>query len=435
MGMADYAGPFDPTFELRALSRDALARLGREYMMVGHLVDRGLMPHVAERFGAEGIEGVAIDEWMGASPVYTARMRRALGIEGDDVPAIMKALQLDVGAPHQYMDFRFEVSAPDRGSFWLQSCGALLDVEPFGEQAVFSMCHAIEDPTFDATAIATNPRARVRPIHRPPRQPAGRVPHCHWQITIDPATEPLVERELTRRVAASRLAQTPFARPADAEDGGLTDYAGAFDPTFQLEDLAHGTLVATLGEFLLQCHLLLRAADFAIRERADADVARDMLLKQWVGVAWVATERLCHAMRIDGTDVASLLKVVQLHPSFPPGYAPVRCKLVDAGRGHVWLDDCDALAESEPAGWLALLGRGEERALAAIVQAQNPQARCRAIAPTGTARFAWEITIDEQAEPATAPPEVALVRLSGSSRFRFASGTEFRTRMQKERND
>jgi hypothetical protein len=429
MGMVDYAGPFDPTFALRALSRAALARLGREYMMVGHLVDRGLMPHVAERFGAEGIEGVAIDEWMGASPVYTARMRRAFGIEADDVPAIMKALQLDVGAPHQYMDFRFEVTAPDRGSFWLQSCGALLDVEPYGEHAVFSMCHAIEDPTFDATAIATNPRARVRPVHRPPRQPAGRVPHCHWQITIDPAAEPLVERELTRRVAASRLANTVLPRPSDAEEGGLKDYAGPFDPTFQLEDLAHGTLVVALEEFLLQCHLLLRAADFAIRERADADVARDMLLKQWVGVAWVATERLCHAMRIDGTDVASLLKVVQLHPSFPPEYAPVRCELVDEERGRFWLEDCAGLAEPEPAGWLSLLGRGEERALNAIIQARNPRARCRAIEPTGAARCAWEITIDDQAAPATAPPEVALVRLSGSSRFQFAAGNEFRARL------
>ena len=428
--MVDYAGPFDPSFDLRSLSRAALARLGREYMMVGHLVDRALMPHVAERFGADGIEGVAIDEWMGASPVYTQRMRRALRIDGDDVPAIMKGLQLDVGAPHQYMDFRFDVQAPDRGTFWLQSCGALLDVEPYGEQAVFSMCHAIEDPTFDATAIATNPRARVRPIHRPPRQPADRVPHCHWQITIDPGTEPLVERDVTRRVAASRLARLAVPRPDDAEPGGRSDYAGTFDPTFQLEDLAHGTLVVTLTEFLLQCHLLVRAADLAIRARSDAEGASAILRKQWIGLAWVATERLCRALRIEGTDVGSLLKVVQLHPSFPPGYTKLRCEQVDERRGRFWLEHCDALAEEEPAGWFPLLGHGEEAALAAMVQARNPRARCRPIEATGAARHAWEITVDDAAEPATEPPEVALVRLSGSSRFQFAPGDAFRARMR-----
>ena len=45
-----------------------------------------------------------------------------------------------------------------------------------GPDYVRSMCHDIEDPTFDATAVATNPRAQVRPVHRPPRMPAGRTP-------------------------------------------------------------------------------------------------------------------------------------------------------------------------------------------------------------------------------------------------------------------
>jgi hypothetical protein len=38
-------GPFDPAFRLDALSREALARLGREYMLLG----RALMPIVASR--------------------------------------------------------------------------------------------------------------------------------------------------------------------------------------------------------------------------------------------------------------------------------------------------------------------------------------------------------------------------------------------------
>ena len=73
------------------------------------------------------------------------------------------------------------------------------------------MCHTIEDPTFDATAVATNPRAQIRPIHRPPRVPADRHPHCHWTVTIDESNPPvdahpnaalvaaLADRELRRR--------------------------------------------------------------------------------------------------------------------------------------------------------------------------------------------------------------------------------------------
>ena len=109
-------------------------------------------------------------------------MQRALGFEGDDVVTIFKGLQLDIGAPPQFMDFRYTVHDPWHGEFQLDHCGALMDVEPMGEEYVVSMCHDIEDPTFDATAVATNPRAQVRPIHRPPRRPADRHPHCAWTV-------------------------------------------------------------------------------------------------------------------------------------------------------------------------------------------------------------------------------------------------------------
>src|SRR5215831_14671545 len=77
------------------LSRGELARLGREFMLYGHLYDRALMPQVAMRLGGGSeIEPLSIWEWKGASPNYTRRMKRLMRIEGDDVVAIVKALQL-----------------------------------------------------------------------------------------------------------------------------------------------------------------------------------------------------------------------------------------------------------------------------------------------------------------------------------------------------
>ena len=124
---------------------------------------------------------IAIEEWAGSSPIYTRRMQRALGyapeVEGQgDVVTIFKGLQLDIGAPPQFMDFRYTVHDPWHGEFHLDHCGALMDVEPLGPDYVKSMCHDIEDPTFDATAVATNAKAQVRPIHRPPRVVAGPAP-------------------------------------------------------------------------------------------------------------------------------------------------------------------------------------------------------------------------------------------------------------------
>src|SRR5690348_17076889 len=152
-----------------ALSRAQLATLVPELLLAGQLIDRSALAHVLVALGPDGMRDVAIEEWMGASPIYTRRMQRALNFVGDDVVTIFKGLQLDIGAPPQFMDFRYTVHDAQHGRFELAHCGALMDVEPMGEGYVRRMCHDIEDPTFDATAYATNPRAQVRPVHRPPR--------------------------------------------------------------------------------------------------------------------------------------------------------------------------------------------------------------------------------------------------------------------------
>ena len=420
--MDDYAGSFDPHFHLGLLSRKALATVGREYMLFGHLIDRAGLPQVLARFGAEAMQQVAIEEWMGASPVYTRRMQRSFRFEGDDVGTIMKGLQLDVGFPHQYMDVGYRLEDARRGTFWLNSCGALIDVEPMGEKMVISMCHHIEDPTFDATAVATNPRARVRPIHRPPRVPADRLPHCQWEITIDPALEPVREIALTGRVRSSRLARLPLAAGSEAASpgDGLPDYAGDFDPDFQLEDLSHGALVRACREFLVEVHLLIRSLMTTVADRGGQDVAREIATAQWIGSGHVGAARLRQAMRIAGDDAAAIVKVLQLHPAFPPReYAHTGFDVLDDRRGRFWIADCDALAEEEPYGWLPLLGPGPHPALDAMVEAVNPRARCLPTTPPTGARQAWEVVVDPAATPAAERPEVALTRLSGAAAFRF----------------
>ncbi|HWW54136.1 MAG TPA: hypothetical protein VNY84_10225 [Acidimicrobiales bacterium] len=206
----DYSGPFDPDFRYEDLSKEALVRLVREYALIVHLLDRSVFASVGMRYGQEVVEELAIEEWRGASPIYGERLRAALGIEGDDVEAIFKLLQLDPGFPHHYMDVRYEVVDEHQGFFELRDCGALRDVEPWGERAVTGMCHTIEDGTFDVTAQSVNPKARIRHVHRPPRQPADRVPHCRWELLIDDDTETLPEAEITKMTRHTTAATFDF---------------------------------------------------------------------------------------------------------------------------------------------------------------------------------------------------------------------------------
>ncbi|MCU0271565.1 MAG: hypothetical protein MUF83_23390 [Acidimicrobiales bacterium] len=406
--------------DLHDFDRDQLAVLCREYLLAGHLIDRAGMPHLVGDYGREPMRDIAIDEWMGASPVYTRRMQRALGYEGDDVETIFKGLQLDVGSPPQFMDFRMRVDGPDRGEFWLDHCGALMDVEPMGEDYVFAMCHDIEDPTFDATALATNPRAAVRPVHRPPRVPADRHPHCHWTVTIDPATEPVVQSALTDRIAATRAASVVLPARDHHDGDGLPDYHRPFDPDLWLEDFSRGALLTIADEVCLQGHLLVMSFVAAVADRYGDGDARAIGRKQFIGVAGVAARRLARCLSLEPGDDAETLDaiatVVSLHPGLRPHpYVDVR---VEHGeRLVVVLGACDAIAEEGLYNWIDVLAAGDAAPLDAIVQAVDARARCVAAEAPAGALAAWEVVLGH--DRAAKPAEVVLTEFSTGADFVF----------------
>jgi hypothetical protein len=399
------------------LPRAELLRAALETMHVGHLLDRALMPQLffaTESFDA--VDQVAIDEWMGASPVYTGRMRRLMKIEGDTVPAIVKALQLDCGFPHQYMDVGWRMIDDRRAEFFLRHCGALLDVEPYGEERVRGMCHTIEDPTFDATAYATNPRARIRPLHRPPRAPADRLPHCHWTIEIDAANEPVGPAKNTRAVAALPLARVENPRAVE-HDAGWADYARDVEPEFKLGLLSSATLAAVAREFQIQEHLLSCSAEMALVERVGEERARQALLAQWGAVGWHAGQRLAAALGVAGGGPEAVAKVLRLHAALPPGFS--REVAVQGDRIRLVLEpQSDELLDVAHPGWIGLLARGEGLGIETAAQGADPRARLASFAVRG-GRVEADIAVTETTAPAVMPKAAKFMLASTATGFAF----------------
>ena len=292
-----------------------------ELLLIGHMIDRSGMAWCIQAFGREEMLQIAIEEWAGASPSYTKRMQRALNFEGDDVPTIFKGLQLDIGAPPQFMDFRYTVHDRWHGEFQLDHCGALLDVEPMGDEYVFGMCHTIEDPTFDATAVATNPRARMRPIHRPPRVPSDQHPHCAWTVTIDesyPPAEGIPALDVVRETNAA----TWELDVIDRSDDGLADYSGPLVSDLDFGAFSHSALVRVADEVCLQMHLLYLSFALAVRARAgaDTDLAVSVGTRQLIGLAGLGAERIHRALALPA-GIEGALRVFELHPLINPvGY-------------------------------------------------------------------------------------------------------------------
>jgi hypothetical protein len=435
----DYAGPFDPDVTLADFSRSFLARLGYEYLLIGHLLDRVGQPLVGMEQGADGFVRSGIEEWMGASPIYSKRMQRLMGFEGDDVGTVFKNLQLEVGSPQQFMDFQFRLDSPEYGEFWLCHCGALLDIEKTGNpKTVKLMCHDIEDPTFDATAAATNPRMVMRPIHRPPRidgEVAGvtgngpnRWPHCRWAVYIAEDNQPYEQHPNLEVVGRSQLASIPVVLPEkDAEPGGWPDYSGPFDPGCQLHDFSHRALVGLNQEFCVQTLLLMQSYMLCNANALGAEKAQELARRMWVGHAAVAVERLQRYFGVAGDDVETVAKVLQLHPHFQPrSYVDLRVAVTGPRTARIEIGDCPALAEETELSWFKQLGPEPHPAIEALVQQVNPRARVRAAEP-GSARLAWAVEIDPKAEPAEEPQELALARMSGGMTFRFEQRRLLRT--------
>lgn len=389
------------------LSRDELVVLVPELLLIGQLIDRSGMAWCISSFGRDEMVQIAIEEWAGASPIYTRRMQKALNYEGDDVPTIFKGLQLDIGAPPQFMDFRYTVHDRWHGEFQLDHCGALLDVEPMGEQYVFGMCHTIEDPTFDATAIATNPRAQVRPIHRPPRTPADRHPHCAWTVIID-ESYPEAQAIPALEVVSQTRAATWELDPIDRTDEGQADYSGPLLSDFDFAAFSHSALVRMADEVCLQMHLLYLSFAIAVAARAAGDdEALGVCTRGLIGIAGVAAERIHRALKLPG-GAEGVLRVLELHPLLnPAGYVVAE---TESNRLHVRPSPAH-----DDRAWISLCSPESVQPLQAIATAVDPRIEVRL---SGTATD-WTAELVETDSPTEELPEVSVVRVSGGSTFEF----------------
>jgi hypothetical protein len=398
------------------LGRDELAVLVRELLLAGQLMDRAGMPHLISDYGREAMGEIAIDEWMGASPVYTRRTQQLLGFGGSTIDTLFKGLQLDIGAPPEFMDFRLRVIDEHHGEFWLDHCGALMDVEPMGEDYVRTMCHTIEDPTFDATAMATSPHARIRPIHRPPRTPPDRRPHCHWTATIDESRPALPEPEPATHMAATRLARVPV--PAvDPGGEGWSDYLAPMDPDLRTEWFSRPALVGLAHEVAVQSHLLVMSFLFAIERRHGTQAAAEIGRRQLTGIAGLTSERLRDALGLD-TSLAAVAQVLELHPALAPrDWVAASVSLDGPGDAlRLSIGPCDA-AEEEHLNWVRLLVDGHDGALDALVRGVEPHYGVERERPAAGELAAWRVVRHD--EPAPESPLVKLTRFSTGADFRF----------------
>jgi len=395
--------------------------------MLSMFHDRAWMPHIAVVGGEQGTVTMADGEWMGASPIYTLRNLANVGGSGETVASIFKGIQLDIGGPDHYLDFRFEVLSDDEGIFWTEFCGPhdhLRRLTGNDTGTVQLMCHDMEDRTFDATFGATNPKARCEPIYRPPRPDEFTGHHCRWRLYIDhdadgalPANPSLAFMDTTR------AAQFSFALGESAEPGGLDDYSGPLLEWFRLEEFSHAFLVRQAKEYAMDNHLLMRAGYWTASENWGDDFLNQTIPEHRAGFAPGLTTRLRDALQIEGDDLEAIAKLIQVDPVHVPDYADIRVTL-GTDCVTVALYPCDALLDDPRSPLMPLTETPETPGFEHMAQAVNPQARVRPVPGPDGAEAAWEIVIDPSAEPVPPHPLADMVNLHDITTFDLTARPE-----------
>src|SRR5258705_4041545 len=139
------------------------------------------------------------------------------------------------------------------------------------------MCPTSESRTCDPPAGATNRGAQIRPIHRPPRAPADRHPHCAWTVIIDESFPEVEDHPVLDVVRRTRAARTELD-PIDPDGDGQSDYSGALVSDFDFSAFSRSALVRMADEVCLQMHLLNLSFVIAVGKRAGThtELAREI---------------------------------------------------------------------------------------------------------------------------------------------------------------
>ncbi|MCK4222323.1 MAG: hypothetical protein KAX25_05565 [Dehalococcoidia bacterium] len=179
--LSDYSGEFNPNIRLEDFSKDFLLKLLELYSRLFLAIDGFWYLAVKKRAGNE--EALSCDMWAWKKEVRyeMKRLRELLGIQGNDVVTLMKALQL---TPF-FQNVKCRIATTDRNHAVLTvtHCPTLEALEKEGEGRERGICKSIDATVFQEYADFVNPDIEARYLKLPPRQSKDEI-CCQWEFAL-----------------------------------------------------------------------------------------------------------------------------------------------------------------------------------------------------------------------------------------------------------
>lgn len=180
--LRDYNGEFLPEMRLESFSKDTLIELLRLYARFYLAIDGFWYLSVKERSSNE--EALACDllAWESVVKYESKRLTKMMKIDGNDVAALVKTLQL---SPWFWnLEYKLEVENRNQAMLTITHCPTLIALEEEGEGREESICNLVDTKVFKDYASFFSPGIEVKCLKSPPRKSKNEV-CCQWEFKLE----------------------------------------------------------------------------------------------------------------------------------------------------------------------------------------------------------------------------------------------------------
>ena len=178
----DYSGEFVPGLKPEDFSAEALARLVRLYSKLYIGLDGLWYLTLKERRGNDEALACDIQAWEKITRYEMKNITKELDIQGNDVVAFMKAMQLSPWS--QRMEHNIKFQGRNKALFTVTYCPTLDALEKEGKGREYQICNIVDTKWMQDTADFFNPDIKVTPIKIPPRKNKEGI-CCQWEISLE----------------------------------------------------------------------------------------------------------------------------------------------------------------------------------------------------------------------------------------------------------
>jgi hypothetical protein len=123
----------------------------------------------------------------------------------------------------------------------------------------------------------------------------------------------------------------------------LKDYSGAFDPSLQYQDFSKETLERLITEYCRLGFRLDGAWWGIVKDKCGPEVAMECEKAVWASLVPFWQTRFMKALNIQGNDVATYLKTIQMDPQMCFNIFDIQLELKEKNHGTLTIKKCHAV--------------------------------------------------------------------------------------------